>query len=177
MDITEFYQAFFEEAEELLTEMEKLLLGLDVDAPDSEQLNAIFRAAHSIKGGAATFGFTALIDTTHLLENLLDSARHHQIKLHKEMINVFLETKDALQAQINAYRESEEPEAAMVEHICSVLKQLTEESLSAANASSSPAAQINTAAIVGTTTIQKVATGHCLSIRFSGVSASDCNLL
>ena len=79
MDITQFYQTFFDEAEELLAEMEHLLLALDVSAPDNEQLNAIFRAAHSIKGGAATFGFTALTETTHLLENLLDRARRGEL--------------------------------------------------------------------------------------------------
>ena len=81
MDITQFYQTFFEEADELLAEMEQLLLGLDLQAPDSEDLNAIFRAAHSIKGGAATFGFQALTETTHLLENLLDRTRHGELKL------------------------------------------------------------------------------------------------
>ena len=76
MDLSQFTQAFFVETVELLAEMEQLLLELDVAAPDAEQLNAIFRAAHSIKGGAATFGFVALTDTTHLLETLLDRARH-----------------------------------------------------------------------------------------------------
>ncbi|REM68456.1 chemotaxis protein CheA, partial [Mycobacterium tuberculosis] len=70
---------------------------LDLDAPDNEQLNAIFRAAHSIKGGAATFGFTALTNTTHVLESLLDRARHGQLRLTGRMIDAFLETKDALQ--------------------------------------------------------------------------------
>ena len=86
MDITQFYQTFFDEAEELLAEMEHLLLALDVSAPDNEQLNAIFRAAHSIKGGAATFGFTALTETTHLLENLLDRARRGELQLRTEMV-------------------------------------------------------------------------------------------
>ncbi|MFZ2295826.1 MAG: Hpt domain-containing protein, partial [Polaromonas sp.] len=79
MDITQFYQTFFEEADELLAEMEQLLLGLDLQAPDSEDMNAIFRAAHSIKGGAATFGFLALTETTHLLENLFDRTRHGEL--------------------------------------------------------------------------------------------------
>lgn len=51
MDIADFFDTFFEEAEELLADMEQHLLELDVDNPDNEQLNAIFRAAHSIKGG------------------------------------------------------------------------------------------------------------------------------
>lgn len=57
MDIADFFDTFFEEAEELLSDMEQHLLELDVDDPDSEQLNAIFRAAHSIKGGGGNLWF------------------------------------------------------------------------------------------------------------------------
>lgn len=128
MDIKQFYQTFFEEADELLAEMEILLLGLDLGAPDIEHLNAIFRAAHSIKGGAATFGFTALTETTHLLENLLDKARHGQLVLSKKMMDCFLETKDVLQKLLTDYRSDNEPEPAMVEEICAVLRQLALES-------------------------------------------------
>lgn len=122
MDLSQFTQAFFVEAIELLAEMEQLLLALDVESPDSEQLNAIFRAAHSIKGGAATFGFTALTNTTHVLETLLDRARHGQLVLSASMIDAFLETKDALQEQLTAYQAGKEPEPDMVAHICGVLQ-------------------------------------------------------
>ncbi|GAB3630465.1 chemotaxis protein CheA [Pandoraea terrae] len=127
MDITQFYQTFFDEAEELLAEMEHLLLALDIAAPDNEQLNAIFRAAHSIKGGAATFGFTALTETTHLLENLLDRARRGELQLRTEMIDAFLETKDVLHQQLNAYRASSEPDAEAMTRICAVLQRLAAE--------------------------------------------------
>ncbi len=127
MDITQFYQTFFDEAEELLAEMEHLLLALDVSAPDNEQLNAIFRAAHSIKGGAATFGFTALTETTHLLENLLDRARRGELQLRTEMVDTFLETKDVLHQQLNAYRASSEPDVEAMTRICAVLQQLAAE--------------------------------------------------
>ncbi len=127
MDITQFYQTFFDEAEELLAEMEHLLLALDVSAPDNEQLNAIFRAAHSIKGGAATFGCTALTETTHLLENLLDRARRGELQLRTEMVDTFLETKDVLHQQLNAYRASSEPDAEAMTRICAVLQQLAAE--------------------------------------------------
>lgn len=90
MDITEFYQTFFDEADELLRDMEQHLLELDPVDPDSEQLNAIFRSAHSIKGGAATFGFTQLQNTTHTLENLLDKARHDELTLTPDIIDIFL---------------------------------------------------------------------------------------
>ncbi|UYW75638.1 chemotaxis protein CheA [Pseudocitrobacter faecalis] len=75
MDISDFYQTFFDEADELLADMEQHLLDLVPSDPDTEQMNAIFRAAHSIKGGAGTFGFSVLQETTHLMENLLDDAR------------------------------------------------------------------------------------------------------
>ncbi|AZV31273.1 chemotaxis protein CheW [Cobetia sp. ICG0124] len=127
MDISEFYDTFFEEARELLAEMEKQLLALDVETPDAEQLNAIFRAAHSIKGGAATFGFSVLQETTHHLENLLDHARRGELVLRAAHIDRFLETKDMLEDQLEAYRNAQTPDPEAYAHIVSVLKQLAEE--------------------------------------------------
>ena len=99
LDLSQFYETFFDEADELLAQMEQLLLELDVGSPNIEQLNAIFRAAHSIKGGAATFGcFTQLAGTTHLLENLLDAIRRGEMALRTDMVDIFLETKDVLKA-------------------------------------------------------------------------------
>ncbi|WP_181952377.1 chemotaxis protein CheA [Yersinia canariae] len=129
MDITAFYQTFFDEADELLADMEQHLLLLDPLAPDNEQLNAIFRAAHSIKGGAATFGFTVLQETTHLLENLLDGARRDEMRLSTDIINLFLETKDIMQEQLDAYKTSQEPNAENFEYICHALRQLALEAL------------------------------------------------
>ena len=124
MDISDFYQTFFDEADELLADMEQHLLDLVPEAPDSEQLNAIFRAAHSIKGGAGTFGFTILQETTHLMENLLDEARRGEMQLNTDIINLFLETKDIMQEQLDAYKSSVEPDADSFEYICQALRQL-----------------------------------------------------
>ncbi|MFJ2975127.1 chemotaxis protein CheA [Kluyvera sp. NPDC087067] len=124
MDISDFYQTFFDEADELLADMEQHLLNLVVDDPDAEQMNAIFRAAHSIKGGAGTFGFTILQETTHLMENLLDEARRGEMQLNTDIINLFLETKDIMQEQLDAYKSSSEPDAASFEYICNALRQL-----------------------------------------------------
>ncbi|EKT2425751.1 chemotaxis protein CheA [Salmonella enterica] len=124
MDISDFYQTFFDEADELLADMEQHLLDLAPESPDAEQLNAIFRAAHSIKGGAGTFGFTILQETTHLMENLLDEARRGEMQLNTDIINLFLETKDIMQEQLDAYKNSEEPDAASFEYICKALRQL-----------------------------------------------------
>ncbi|WP_186368638.1 chemotaxis protein CheA [Yersinia alsatica] len=140
MDITAFYQTFFDEADELLADMEQHLLLLDPLAPDNEQLNAIFRAAHSIKGGAATFGFSVLQETTHLLENLLDGARRDEMRLSTDIINLFLETKDIMQEQLDAYKTSQEPNAESFEYICHALRQLALEALEQqGNSSNTPA--------------------------------------
>ncbi|EIF29229.1 chemotaxis protein histidine kinase-like protein [Burkholderia sp. Ch1-1] len=143
LDITQFYQTFFDEADELLAQMEQLLLNLDIAHPDPEDLAAIFRAAHSIKGGAATFGFTALTETTHILESLLDRARNNELVLRKDMIDTFLETKDVLSGQLADYRASAEPDAATAKAICAKLERLHAENGDAAApvaASAAPAA-------------------------------------
>ncbi|HDR9814899.1 TPA: chemotaxis protein CheA [Burkholderia cenocepacia] len=148
LDITQFYQTFFDEAGELLAQMEQLLLNLDVDAPDPEDLAAIFRAAHSIKGGAATFGFSALTDTTHILESLLDRARNHELTLTKEMIDAFLETKDVLSDQLVDYRASAEPDAAAAATICAKLERLKAESGAGAPAAAAEPAPVAPVAAV-----------------------------
>ncbi|WP_153099090.1 chemotaxis protein CheA [Paraburkholderia hayleyella] len=137
LDITQFYQTFFDEADELLAQMEQCLLDLNLEEPDAEDLGAIFRAAHSIKGGAATFGFTALTETTHILESLLDRARNHELVLRRDMIDTFLETKDVLSAQLADYRNGNEPDAIAAQTICARLEQLNTEEAEAAEATAS----------------------------------------
>ncbi|MBN3805923.1 chemotaxis protein CheA [Paraburkholderia sp. Ac-20336] len=146
LDITQFYQTFFDEADELLAQMEQLLLNLDVARPDPEDLAAIFRAAHSIKGGAATFGFTALTETTHILESLLDRARNNELVLRKDMIDTFLETKDVLSGQLADYRASAEPDTAVARAICAKLEQLHAESRMGGAPAEAPAAAAPVAA-------------------------------
>ena len=79
IDLSQFFQVFFEEAGENLETMEQMLLALDIAAADEEELNAIFRCAHSVKGGAATFGFTDVAELTHQMETLLDKLRRHEL--------------------------------------------------------------------------------------------------
>lgn len=129
MDITDFYETFFEEAEELLADMERHLLEIDLEAPDAEQLNAIFRAAHSIKGGAGTFGFDVLQKTTHLFENLLDHTRRGELTLRRDIVDTFLETKDMLHDQLDAYRNEEVPDQEAFARICQTLQQLALEEI------------------------------------------------
>lgn len=95
-DLSQFYQIFFEEAGENLDQMEQMLLQLDLEQADDEELNAIFRCAHSIKGGAATFGFADVAELTHQMESLLDKLRRHELAPNAAMVDVLLESSDAL---------------------------------------------------------------------------------
>ena len=79
IDLRQFHPVFFEEASENLARMEQLLLDLDIASADDETLNAIFRCAHSVKGGAATFGFADVAELTHQMETLLDRLRRHEL--------------------------------------------------------------------------------------------------
>ncbi|WP_144111449.1 chemotaxis protein CheA [Paraburkholderia sp. BCC1886] len=157
LDITQFYQTFFDEADELLAQMEQLLLNLDIARPDPEDLAAIFRAAHSIKGGAATFGFTALTETTHILESLLDRARNNELVLRKDMIDTFLETKDVLSGQLADYRASAEPDADIARAICAKLERLHTESRFGAAAAEAAHAEPQQPAVEATTTAASAA--------------------
>ena len=94
-DLTQFYSIFFEEAGENLDQLEQILLSLDLDSANNEELNGIFRCAHSIKGGAATFGFADVAELTHHMESLLDRLRRHEITPRTEMVDVLLESADA----------------------------------------------------------------------------------
>ncbi|MCT7305031.1 chemotaxis protein CheA [Ralstonia wenshanensis] len=127
LDLSQFFGAFFEEAEELLVDMERLLLNLDVANPSSDDLNAIFRCAHSIKGGAATFGFTHMTELTHVAESILDRARTGTLQLRENMVDAFLETKDVLKSQLDAYRQEHPIDTATLEYMVAKLNSLTAE--------------------------------------------------
>jgi two-component system chemotaxis sensor kinase CheA len=126
IDMSQFYQVFFDEAAEHLASMESLLLALDLDAPDADQLNAIFRAAHSIKGGSGTFGFTDMASVTHILETLLDRVRKHEITLTHDMVDAFLQAGDALRGLLTAHQNGSIADEAASIAICIKLEKLTE---------------------------------------------------
>src|SRR4051812_26488949 len=100
IDLSQFYQVFFEEAGENLDRMEAQLLEIDIQAADDEELNSIFRCAHSVKGGAATFGFGDVAELTHQMETLLDKLRRHELAPTAAMVDVLLQSGDALRAQL-----------------------------------------------------------------------------
>lgn len=124
IDMSQFYQVFFEETAEHLNEMEQLLLNLDVDAPDSDDLNAIFRAAHSIKGGSGTFGFNDMTGVTHILETLLDRIRKGELAIRADMIDAFLEARDVLGAQLAGHQNGNDVDDQAAKNVCEKLSQL-----------------------------------------------------
>ena len=127
IDMSQFYQVFFEESAEHLASMESLLLALDLDAPDPDQLNAIFRAAHSIKGGSGTFGFNDMTEVTHILETLLDGIRKNEITITADMVDAFLQAGDVLRGLLEAHQNGTIADSAPSIEIRARLEQLTAE--------------------------------------------------
>ncbi len=104
IDMSQFFGVFFEESQEHLDEMEHLLMEMSLDNPDKEDLNSIFRAAHSIKGGSGVFGFDALTGLTHVMENILDLARKDELEITKKIVDQLLITVDTLKGIIECYQ-------------------------------------------------------------------------
>ncbi len=174
IDMSQFYQVFFDEADELLAEMEKLLLNIDLAAPDDEDLNAIFRAAHSIKGGAATFGFTDITEVTHVLESLLDRIRKHEMTLTAEHVDAFLSSKDVLDMLMGGHRHGSAVDAAAVQILSARLHDLSEGKAAPAAAAATPAAPVATA---GAAPAADAAGNFHLRIELPAVAAKDADAL
>lgn len=96
IELSQFFQVFFEESFEGLDVMESGLMSLDPANVDNEMINSIFRAAHSIKGGSATFGFASVAEFTHVLETLLDEVRSETRGMSPDMVDLFLQSVDCL---------------------------------------------------------------------------------
>jgi len=122
IDMSQFYQTFFEESFEGLDTMESGLLGLDVGAADSEMINTVFRGAHSIKGGSGTFGFTAVADFTHVMETLLDEMRSGDRLVTEEAVDLLLLSVDCLREMLKAVQDEDEIDAARVSEVQSQLE-------------------------------------------------------
>ncbi|MEO0365593.1 MAG: chemotaxis protein CheA [Pseudomonadota bacterium] len=108
IDIDEITGIFIEESLEGLDTMEHGLLNLDIGAADPETMNAIFRAAHSIKGGGATFGFTAISEFAHDLETLLDEMRQGERAVTSDGVDLTLQSVDCLRDMIRALATDED---------------------------------------------------------------------
>ena len=110
IDLSQFFEVFFEESFEGLDAMEAELLNLVPGEEDLETINTIFRAAHSIKGGSGTFGFSAVADFTHVLETLLDQIREGSRTLTAEHVNLLLKSVDCLRALLRTLQAEQQPD-------------------------------------------------------------------
>jgi two-component system chemotaxis sensor kinase CheA len=124
IDLSQFKATFYEEATEHLAELERLLLGLDAKRPDAEAVNGIFRAAHSIKGGANMFGLAAIADVTHEMETVLDGARRGKLRLNRSILDTILEGGDFVRQAVAASRAGGDVDAALASDIAARLRGL-----------------------------------------------------
>ncbi|MGY6274971.1 chemotaxis protein CheA [Methylomonas sp. MgM2] len=108
IDMAQFHQVFFEESFEGLDAMESGLLNLDMGDVDVDEINTIFRAAHSIKGGSGTFGFTVVSDFTHVMETLLDEMRDGRRQVTQQAVDVLLGSVDCLREMLQAIQDGGE---------------------------------------------------------------------
>ncbi len=107
VDLSQFHQVFFEESFEGLDVMESGLMELDPTNIDSEIINSIFRSAHSIKGGSATFGFSAVANFTHVLETLLDEVRSGTRAINQDDIDLFLQSVDCMRDMLSCLQKGD----------------------------------------------------------------------
>lgn len=137
IDLTQFHRVFFEEAAEHLSDLEHRLVQIDPESPSAEELNAIFRAAHSIKGGSGTFGFQDMASVTHAAESLLDRVRHGELALSSAIVDVILESCDVLKAQLAHHRDGADPAETDVDTICARIRAV--EAAAAGTSTAAPA--------------------------------------
>ena len=114
IDLTQFHEAFYEESFEAIGQMEEALLRLDAGTPDLELINTIFRVAHSMKGGAATFGFAQITSFTHTLETLLDELRGQRMKVTAALSDLLLRSVDVMREMLRAQQGKQPPDAQRV---------------------------------------------------------------
>jgi two-component system chemotaxis sensor kinase CheA len=116
IDLSQFRQTFLLESADHVASMESELFELRSSPADIELLNSIFRAAHSIKGGAGSFGMTNLVRFTHSLENLLDRLRSLEIQATDEVIDILLRSVDVLRGLLDADANAEMPNDVLELH-------------------------------------------------------------
>lgn len=117
IDLSQFHQVFFEESYEGLDIMEQGLLDMDTQQLDDETINAIFRAAHSIKGGAGTFGFSAVADFTHVVETLLDEVRSGQRVMTAPIVSLMLQAVDCMRNLLAQLQQGDQPDTSLSQQL------------------------------------------------------------
>ncbi|HVK42367.1 MAG TPA: chemotaxis protein CheA [Phenylobacterium sp.] len=117
-------QTFFQECDELLTDAEQGLLAMETGDADDETINAVFRAVHSVKGGAGAFGLEDLIRFAHVFETVMDELRSGKMELTDEVAKTLLRAFDVLADHVAAARDGGAVDEARSAGMLSELKAL-----------------------------------------------------
>src|SRR6478672_2377411 len=125
IDLNRFIATFFDEAQEHLESVEEKAMSLASGRHDPELLNSIFRAAHSIKGGSGTFGFTQLAEATHVMETLFDDLRKGRGKADKGTVRLLLDACDVFKAHVARLKSGERGADASMDAIRERFAQFT----------------------------------------------------
>ena len=140
MSLDHFKQTYITECYELLADMEERLMSLDCETADIEQLNAIFRCAHSIKGGSGAFGLSYITDFTHVLEALLDAMREGKLKPSREAVDMLLKSVDIVTRMVDAAKANTTPSPDLGANVLEQLKAFCANSGNAAPAAAAAVA-------------------------------------
>jgi two-component system chemotaxis sensor kinase CheA len=154
LDLTQFHEIFFEESFEALDSMEAALLKLSAGEVDAELINTIFRVAHSIKGGAATFAFNEVAGFTHVLETLLDQLRAGKRQVRPDIVDVLLRSGDAMRAMLVATQRKEAIDSASVAKLRAELDRIMSAAASPAAPGHSATATVSTVATLKSVPVQ-----------------------
>jgi two-component system chemotaxis sensor kinase CheA len=141
MNLDQARGALVQEARELLVDMEDALLEIESDGYNAERVNAIFRAAHTIKGSAGLFGLESLINFTHVVESLLDQVRNGEKTLDGSMLSLLLTCGDYIGSLITAVEDRSEaidPNPELRAHLISQLNEYLEQGAAPVAASPLP---------------------------------------
>lgn len=120
----EYLQTFVLECRELLEEMEEALLVVEQAAEDPDIINAIFRAAHTIKGSAGIFGIDNIVEFTHAAESVLDLVRSGKITMNSALAALFIEAHDHLKELVDHVANNMAPPSEVEEHGKNIIDQL-----------------------------------------------------
>ncbi len=145
MNLDGALQTFFAEADDLLNSMEAALLRMDEGDNDTETINEIFRAAHTIKGSAGLFGLNDIVSFTHIVENVLDRARDGKIVITSDLLSIFLPCRDHITTLVENARQEQENDAACLAQGKALLDSLQPWLEAAPQATAATAPNANTA--------------------------------
>ncbi|NTJ41320.1 chemotaxis protein CheA [Agrobacterium larrymoorei] len=140
MDMNEIKEIFFQECEEQLAELESGLLKLNDGDRDPETVNAVFRAVHSIKGGAGAFGLDELVGFAHVFETTLDCVRSNKLDPNQDVLKVMLKSADVLADLTNAARDGGSVEESRTRGLVKELEALANGEMPSASSAPEPVA-------------------------------------